>query len=193
MGTQTDVWAEMAGPLRRFVGRRVRDRHAAEDVTQDVMVKVQTWLKERPPPENLAGWVYQVARNAVTDYHRSPRSRPSAGIEDVVEPPAEAAGEGEDVTAELAACLRPMVERLPQPYREAVEFTEFEGLTQQALAGRLGISLSGAKSRVQRARDQLRAMLLDCCRIKTDGRGEVVDCQRTERSDGYCDGGQRGC
>jgi RNA polymerase sigma-70 factor (ECF subfamily) len=86
-----------------------------------------------------------------------------------------------------------MVERLPQPYREAVELAEFEGLTQRALADRLGISLSGAKSRVQRAREQLRTMLLDCCRIETDARGGVVDCQRTERSDGYCGGRLDGC
>jgi RNA polymerase sigma-70 factor (ECF subfamily) len=187
-----DTWTSLGGPLRRFIGRRVRDRHAAEDITQDVMLKVQAHLRERPPPEKLVGWIYQAARNAVADYYRSPRSRPPTDADGVEEPSADAAAEREDAAAELAACLRPMIERLPPAYRQALELTEFDGLTQQELADRVGISLSGAKSRVQRAREQMKTMLLDCCRVELDRRGGVVDHQRTERSDGYCNG-RGGC
>ena len=191
MKSTTDVWEAMASPLRRFIGRRVRDRHAAEDIAQDVMLKVQAHLHGLQSEEKLAAWVFRVARNAVTDYYRSPRSRPTAELGDANDlPTTEASGEAEAVTAELSACLRPMIERLPQPYRQALELTEFEGLTQQELADRVGIGLSGAKSRVQRAREQLKAMLLDCCKIELDGRGGVVDHQRTDRSDAYC--GKRG-
>jgi RNA polymerase sigma-70 factor (ECF subfamily) len=79
-----------------------------------------------------------------------------------------------------------MIERLPQPYREALELTEYDGLTQQALAERLGISVSGAKSRVQRGREKLKGMLLDCCRVEHRTGGGITDVERTERSDAYC-------
>jgi RNA polymerase sigma-70 factor (ECF subfamily) len=79
------------------------------------------------------------------------------------------------VRAELAGCLRPMIERLSKDYREAIVLVEFDGLTQQAAAGRLGISLPGMKSRVQRGRKLLRRMLDDCCLIELDRRGGVVD------------------
>ena len=70
-----------------------------------------------------------------------------------------------------------MIEGLPDAYREAIVLTEFEGLTQKELADRLGISLSGAKSRVQRARGQLKQMLLGCCQFEFDRRGGIIDCK----------------
>ncbi len=48
-------------------------------------------------------------------------------------------------------------------------------MTQGEMASREGLSLSGAKSRVQRARRMLREVLLQCCRVETDNRGHVVD------------------
>jgi RNA polymerase sigma-70 factor (ECF subfamily) len=64
---------------------------------------------------------------------------------------------------ELHMVFHRIVDRLPEPYRQALTLTAFEGLTQEQLAKRLGISLSGAKSRVQRGREQLKRMLLDFC------------------------------
>jgi RNA polymerase sigma-70 factor (ECF subfamily) len=77
-----------------------------------------------------------------------------------------------------------MVYSLPEPYGEAIRLTEFDGLTQKELAERLGISLSGAKSRVQRGREQLRKMLHECCTFEFDRRGKVIDC--APRGDGGC-------
>ena len=79
-----------------------------------------------------------------------------------------------------------MVDRLPEPYRAAVALADVEGLGRQEIADRLGLSLSGAKSRVQRGRQQLRAMFLDCCNVERDGRGNVMEYHPTERSGRYC-------
>ena len=79
--------------------------------------------------------------------------------------------------------LRRMIDSLPEPYREALVLTEFDGLTQQELADRVGISLSGAKSRVQRGREQLKAMLTECCDFEFDRRGGVFDCMPHQQSD----------
>ena len=88
-----------------------------------------------------------------------------------------------------------MIEQLPEPYREAMRLADLEGISQQEVAARAGISLSGAKSRVQRARQQLREMIEDCCKIKKDGRGTPIDYQRTDRSSRYCgdDDGKARC
>jgi RNA polymerase sigma-70 factor, ECF subfamily len=67
-----------------------------------------------------------------------------------------------------------MVRGLPDGYRRAIELTDLEGLTQAAAAERLGLSLPGAKSRVQRGRARLKDMLLRCCEIETDRRGRVI-------------------
>jgi RNA polymerase sigma-70 factor, ECF subfamily len=74
-----------------------------------------------------------------------------------------------------------MVYALPDPYRDAIVLTEFDGLSQKELAGRLGISVSGAKSRVQRGRALLKRQLLDCCQFEFD-RGSVIDCNPRQNS-----------
>jgi RNA polymerase sigma-70 factor (ECF subfamily) len=75
----------------------------------------------------------------------------------------------------LLPCIKTMVDQLPDVYREAIIFTEYQGWTQKELAQHLGISLSGAKSRVQRAREKLKNMLLACCHFEFDRRGKIID------------------
>ena len=94
--------------------------------------------------------------------------------------------EQKDSVQGLASCLRRMVEQLPEPYREAMKLADFDGVPQQAIADRMGISLSGAKSRVQRGRQQLREMISDCCKVERDVRGNVLNHETTERSRHYC-------
>lgn len=74
----------------------------------------------------------------------------------------------------------------PAYYREAIMLVELEELTQQAAAGRLGLSLSGMKSRVQRGRKQLRQMLDACCLIQLDRRGGVAEYERRPKGDALC-------
>jgi RNA polymerase sigma-70 factor (ECF subfamily) len=75
---------------------------------------------------------------------------------------------------ERKGAFRRMIYSLPESYREALLLTEFDGFTQQQLSERVGISLSGAKSRVQRAREQLKEMRHECCTFEFDGRGKVL-------------------
>lgn len=84
----------------------------------------------------------------------------------------------QDLSKELSSCIRPMVEQLPDKYKEAIELTELNGISQKQLSEQLGLSLSGAKSRVQRGREKLKELLTACCRIEVDRYGNVVDYQK---------------
>ena len=90
--------------------------------------------------------------------------------------PAPETGEAEAEAAArwLLPAVRATIDALPEPYREALLATEFDGLTQQELANRAGISLSGAKFRVQRARAKHKALLLECCHLEFDHRGGLI-------------------
>jgi RNA polymerase sigma-70 factor (ECF subfamily) len=159
-----------------------------DDITQEVMLKVQTQLDAMPPEDKLPAWVFAVARNAVIDHYRARAIRDHADIA-AIDPVADATGDEQQAAVrELTPCLLRMVDQLPEPYREAMKQADFEGLSQQEIADRAGISLSGAKSRVQRARQQLHDMLLDCCKVERDARGNVMDFETTERSGRYCGG-----
>jgi RNA polymerase sigma-70 factor (ECF subfamily) len=104
--------------------------------------------------------------------------------------PDEAGGPGSASEFEdLAGCLAPMIESLPPADREAIDLSEIKGLRQRAASTRAGVTLSGMKSRVQRARRKLKAMLRDCCLIELDRRGGIVGHEPRDRA---CDCGPAG-
>jgi RNA polymerase sigma-70 factor (ECF subfamily) len=153
------IWSEASARLGQFIRARVADPATAEDILHDVFVKLESRLDEFRDPAKVQGWLFLVTRNAIIDHYRT-RKRTSELTESLpVEQPTVAVNEME----ELHIVFHRIIDRLPEPYREALTLTAFDGLTQEALAKRLGISLSGAKSRVQRGREQLKRMLLDFC------------------------------
>ena len=174
--TLEQIWNEFAEKLRLFIQKRVSNPAEAEDILQDVFLKIGTRLNQLEDTAKLQGWLYLIARNAVIDHYRKQR--------ETVELPETLAIENEPAELEeLKVSFRRMIHGLPGPYREAILLTEFDGLSQVELAKRLGISVSGAKSRVQRGREQLKEMLLDCCHFEFDRRGRVFDCHPRKLSD----------
>ncbi len=170
--TLEHIWHEFAEKLGQFIRSRVSDPATAEDIRQDVFVKIQKRLGQLQDPAKLQGWIYLIARNAIIDHYRMRKETVEVPDGLPVEPDIDN-GEVE----ELKGAFRRMIYSLPDQYREAVVLTEFDGLTQQQLATRLGISLSGAKSRVQRGRAQLKQMLDECCTFEFDRRGKVIGCE----------------
>jgi RNA polymerase sigma-70 factor, ECF subfamily len=178
-----DTRSDLHTRVLRYVSRRVRSREDAEDITQEVMLRIHRHSADLEHAERMAAWVYRIAANAIADHYRRPARRelPSGQAEDVPELEHAAAGPGsaepspDDLREVLAACLAPLIERLPPIYREALELTEFDGLSQVDAAARLGLSVSGMKARVQRARHHLRELLLDCCHVELDRRRAVTD------------------
>lgn len=130
-------------------------------------------LQGPEPPVHLRGWLYRVTRNSIVDHYRS--RRPTEELSEEVERDPRAVESPTE--QELAGCLAPLLDGLPAPDRRALVLSEVEGLPQREIAWREGLSLSGAKSRVQRARRMLRESLLGCCRVEIDRRGGVVDFQ----------------
>ncbi len=165
-----EVWNRLHVRLCRFICSRIPVEEDAEDILQEVFVRIHTHLETIQSLDRLEGWIYQVARNEIIDYYR--RRKTVAGLPEIA---VEDEYDEGNVHAELSPAVRELVETLPEPYRQAILLTEYEGLNQRELAGRLGISISGAKSRVQRAREQMRDALLSCCHFEFDVRGTLFE------------------
>jgi RNA polymerase sigma-70 factor, ECF subfamily len=159
-------WAE----LKRFVYNKVKDNALAEDIVQDVFLKVTQRLGQLKDTEKLKGWMFQITRNAVYDHFRSKSKLLPVPIATENDDPI---GYNECV----ASCLKQMLGTLPAKYREALELAEMESISQTELAERLQLSYSGAKSRVQRARQMLKQKMESQYIIKTDTYGNVVVCE----------------
>ena len=178
--TVEEIWQKLASELRGYIRVRISDHATAEDILQDVFVKIHQKLPTLRAGKRLESWVWRITRNAVIDHYRGrikmvevPDTLPASADDHDADPPG------------LKAAFRRMIQNLPEPYREAVVLTELDGLTQKELANRLNISLSGAKSRVQRGRAQLKQMLDECCTFEFDRRGKVIDCE--PRANAGCD------
>jgi RNA polymerase sigma-70 factor (ECF subfamily) len=166
------IWREFHDGLLGFIRRRVPSHELAEDILQEVMVRIHRSAAGVERADAVGAWVHAIARNAIADHYRSASVRrelaggevdPDSAPEPEPDPP--------DVRGELAACVAPLLRRLSPSSREALTLTELDGLTQEEAAARAGLTLSGMKSRVQRARRQLRDVLVECCEIDLDARG----------------------
>lgn len=169
--------------LLAFILSRVRSREIAEDLAQETLLKAARSLG-RSHVGNLQAWLFRVASNTVADHFRGSRDQ----VEWREDAHGETTSEGaltveEGVLRQVVAdYVRGVVNELREPYREALLLTEYEGLSQPELARRLGISLTCAKSRVQRARAEVKRTIEQCCRIATDTYGQVTDCVPNQRS-----------
>ena len=176
MSTTTErVWEAFHGPLHQFIRQRVSDETTAEDLLQDVFLKIHQHVETLKDVKKLESWLYQITRNAIIDYYRSSRPMMPLDAAGVLDLPEELPDD--DVVGELLPCVRAMVRNLPEQDRQALVLTEYQGLTQKEYGQRLGLSFSGAKSRVQRAREKLKQMLLECCHFELDRRGHILDYQ----------------
>lgn len=170
---------ELHAAVRRFIGARVADAATADDLTQEVFVKVQKRIHQVRDPRRLMGWMIQIARNTVADFFRGARATEPFKEEHVASestPPDSHEQEEFRLREELQDYIRRVVKDLPGIYREAILLTEYDGLSQVELARRLGLSVSAAKSRVQRARALIRDTIDRCCHFEVDRYGAVVDC-----------------
>jgi len=180
------LWQDLQPRLRGFVRTRIADPEAADDVAQEVLLRLHRSLADLRVEDRLDAFAYRIARNAIIDHYRA-RARakevPATPDELTSRIDADADtdhGPNDDVgVQELARCLEPLVQRLPEPYREALTLTDLGGLSQVEAASVAGLSVPGMKARVQRARAQVRELLTGCCDIALDDRRHIAEVRRT--------------
>ena len=184
----SSMWEHLHEGLRAFIAKRVGNEAEIEDLLQEVFLRVHQNAQSLQEPERMVSWVFQITRNAIVDHYRSAQRRRElpAGLATEIERDKNlmAVEEENEAKYELSHCLRPMIDRLSPDYREAIRLVELEGLTNQEAAIKLGVSVPGMKSRVQRGRQQIRKMLDQCCLIELDRRRGVVEFE--ERRPGSC-------
>jgi RNA polymerase sigma-70 factor (ECF subfamily) len=171
-----DLWREFAAPLRGYLRARVRAEADADDLLQEVFVRIQRRLPELREPAKLQGWVYRIARNVVIDHYRGRKAHAqwdegTVGVDDADADAQDPAGRD---ALDLTPTLRRFIAALPEEQREPLVRYEFQGESMEEIAAALGLTLTATKSRVRRARLQLRVMLDACCRFEFDQRGRVI-------------------
>lgn len=156
-----DTWEHYRHELNRFIHRRIENPMDAEDLLQDVLIKAYQKQGQLTDGGKLRGWLYQIARHAITDYYRLNRNGQvalddwSSILMTAIEEP--------DHEAALLACVSCLIEELPDKYRDPLMASDIHEIPQHVLSQQLGLSYSGLKSRVQRGREKLKQSLESIC------------------------------
>ncbi len=176
------IWNDYYDHLLIFILKRVHDKATAEDILQNVFLKILTNLKSLKDNTKLKSWLFQITRNAIIDFYRE--SKPVQEI--LIDVLDEEEKSAINVTEEVESWIYPFILMLPEKYREALILSEIKGMSQKDLASFMGISYPAAKSRVQRGRALLKTKLTDCCIFYTDKYGNVMDYRQNPQNCNSC-------
>jgi RNA polymerase sigma-70 factor (ECF subfamily) len=169
--TTTD-WSAFYARVRAFVASRVRHSSDVDDLVHLIFERAIA-KSTGVEIESTTGWLFGIARNAVADHFRAQAQTliaEAATLE--AEPPL---GESEQERQAVFACMEPLLAALPASSAQLLRWADMEGRSMRAIASELDISLTAAKSRVQRARKDFVQTTRDCCAITLDARGRVTD------------------
>ncbi|HJV79114.1 MAG TPA: RNA polymerase sigma factor SigZ [Paludibacter sp.] len=166
-----NIWNEFNKELKAYITRTIRNQADADDIMQEVFVKIICNIDKVNKAENLRQYLYGIVRNTINDYFKDQLYKNS----DAEIPEMALEEETQSLNAVIADSLKPFINQLPEKYKEALLITEFQDISQKELAERLNISYSGAKSRVQRGKEKLKAQLLDCCAFQSDVYGNIIE------------------
>ncbi|HSR03591.1 MAG TPA: sigma-70 family RNA polymerase sigma factor [Proteiniclasticum sp.] len=173
-----ELWDIYNTKLKNYIMGKVSDKFEAEDLFQEVGIRVLKSEKNILEVDNVEAWLYRIASNAIIDYYR--RKDRLNYVEDVeavdaVLPKDSSVSETDNYNYETASCLLKLAEILPEKDKEAILQSDFKGVPQNSLSEAWGLSHSGAKNRVQRARKKLKETMLDCCEVRSDHQGNILE------------------
>lgn len=163
-----NAWQQHRREILGFLEHRVGNASDADDLAQEVFLRALLLGKDFCRVDNPRAWLFHVARNLLIDRLRLTKDQVPLP-DDLCEP----STPGLDAVDLLSHCLPRVLSELSAEDREAITLCDLQGTTQKDYAARLGLTLPGAKSRLQRARLRLRSQLAEACQVRFDAQGKV--------------------
>lgn len=146
------LFAKYSDRLRRYLSGVAGEREAARDLTQEVFLRVSRTAIPNAPEEQLAGWLFKIARNVALDHHRQRRRRPETDLGSAPE-------RTTDAQQEMALALEQALGTLTAIDRDVFLLREVSGLSREEIATACELTTDAVRSRIHRARLELRAVL----------------------------------
>jgi RNA polymerase sigma-70 factor (ECF subfamily) len=181
-----EIYERFRPGILRFLSRFVGENEA-EDVAQEVFLRVDRGLAEFRGESSIGTWIYRIARNGALDrlrrrsaYHEGVREIQAHGRDedpaDVMSllPDEQVSIERQLIGKEMSECIRGRIDTLPESYRRVLVFSELAGMTNAEIASALGVSEGAVKIRLHRARSLLREDLGTHCTLYHDERDELA-------------------
>ena len=168
--TFNDIWSIHKNHLLNFISTKINNEYIANDILQEVSIKLHDNLKRETAIKNYKTWLFQVARNTIADYYRNNKKQTKLSINH------------SEISTDSSACVCDLSgfviqTYLPEKYSKPLYLSDIEQKPQQEIAEILNLSLTATKSRIQRGRKKLKELVSDCIDISYNNRGQVSDFQ----------------
>lgn len=163
------AWLAHAPELRHWMRQRLKNPAQADDLLQDVFLKALRQGERFCSVHNARAWLFEVSRNTLADRLRV--------AHETIELPEDVPAPSQDIDTvdQLTACLPRVLSELSAEDRDAITRCDLQGMSQADFAIASGLGLSAAKSRLQRARQRLKARMTQACQVQLDAEGRVAD------------------
>ena len=167
------VWEELDTQLLFFIKKRIKNKEDAEDILQDVYIKLHKNIASLNDEQKIVSWIYQITRNTINECYRKCYRIKQVEFEDYhVEMNKE---EEENLNDEILISMKKFIEKLPGDSRKLIELYEFEDMSHKDISKKLEIKENTSKSRLKRAKEKLKNQLDECCIFQIDKFGNVLD------------------
>jgi RNA polymerase sigma-70 factor (ECF subfamily) len=179
------IYTQFHQSLLSFIRSKIRSKEDAEDILQNVFVRISNNVNKLSDEEKLQSWIFTITRNAIIDYYRVNASKKRLAVDAEME---ENILEDVhiDTTKGLDLCMNNMIDLLPEEYRDIIIDAEIKRIKQKDLADKYGMAYPSMRSRVQRGRERLKQLFYNCCHIETDSSGNVLEARGRTDCDGPC-------
>ncbi|MFZ6012499.1 MAG: RNA polymerase sigma factor SigZ [Bacteroidota bacterium] len=179
------IYQQFHSTLLSYIQSKVKTKEDAEDIVQNVFIKISVNISKLGEKEKLQSWIYAITRNAIIDYYRANANKRSVAIDENLEESLAEEKRADD-TKGLEQCLSGMITLLPEEYRNIIVDSEIKGIKQKDLAEKYAMAYPSMRSRVQRGREKLKQLLHNCCHIETDTLGNILDAHNRKDCNGPC-------
>ncbi len=179
-----EVWRQYQHSLKAFLHSKVANEADVEDLQQEILLKTYQSLSDVQNESSVKAWLYQLAQRTIIDFYRkrarSQRDQTLQAEDLWFEQTAVS------VEQELASCIAPFIQALPEASANLLGSVELDGMSQKKLAAQQGVSYSTLKSRVQKSRTELKKLFEECCDLTLDKQGNVIDYQQKSKGCSRC-------
>jgi len=163
-----NIWSVSKDGLYNYALKYTKDEDVAQEIQQQVLMKIYKACSNKTEIRNLRAWLFQVTHNAIIDYQKEQRKLKTIPVNQV-------AAEDQSIWSDLALYIEPLISFLPPKYAIPLELSVLKGLKQTEIAQQLNLSLSATKSRILRAKNLLRKEIEDCCHLEKRADGQILD------------------
>ncbi|KKE82467.1 RNA polymerase sigma factor SigZ [Pseudoalteromonas luteoviolacea] len=168
--TIEEIWKKYRNSLKAFLHSKVSNPDDVEDLLQDVLLKTHLAMHSLNQKSSVKAWLFQIAHHTVIDYYRKNGQEKHIQSQQLWYE-----SQQRNIKIELAQCIKPFIQTLPDYSASLLQEVELEGKTQKRLAQELSISYSTLKSQVQKARTELNDVFHACCEYELDKYGNLIE------------------